>query len=90
MKNVKISVSGSVQAYYLTLFNQEGYQFKGKKNEDISKSLKPGPYTLKYNVIGNPGTEFTVKFSGVIEPTENLKRVIPNKGYTSRTKEVKV
>ena len=90
MKKVKVSVSGSVAAYYLTLFNESGYRFKGKKNENIDKQLPSGQYTLKYNVIGNPTTKFKVKFSGVVDPKNDLDRTIPSKGYIARTREIKV
>ena len=88
MAKVKISVTGTTKEYFLTLFNDGGYKFKGKKNEDIDKELSAGTYTLKYNVIGNPGSKFKVNFKGTKSPKNSLNRVIPQKGYTSRTKEI--
>lgn len=90
MKKVKITVSGPVGAYYLTLFNAGGYRFKGKKNQDVDKSLPAGNYTLKYNVTGEHTTKFKVKFSGVQQPKKDLERTIPAKGYVARTREIGV
>ena len=90
MKRVRISVSGKVDAFYLTLFDASGYKFKGRKNENIDKSLARGRYTLKYNVIGSHTTKFKVKFSGVADPKMDVERRIPSKGYVARTKDIRV
>lgn len=90
MANVRIKLTGNVTNYWLSVFSESGYKFRGTAQSDFNKSLAPGKYTLLYHVIGSPGKKFKITFSNVKSPTSPLEITIPQKGYTAATRSFEV
>lgn len=90
MANVRIKLTGKVTTYWLSVFSESGYKFRGTTRKNFDKPLASGKYTLLYHVMGSPGTKFTIKFSNVKSPKSPLAPTIPKKGYTAATKSFEV
>lgn len=90
MPDVSISIESDVTAYFLSVFNNEGFVFRGDANEDFEDVLDEGDYTLLYHVIAPSQTDFEILFEGVKHPESPLARRVPNKGYTASTRSVEV
>lgn len=90
MANVRIKLTGKVTNYWLSVFSESGYKFRGTARKDFDEPLVSGKYTLLNHVIGSPGTKFSIKFSNVKSPKSPLAVTIPKKGYTAATKNFEV
>ena len=87
---VRVKLTGKSDEYFIEIFDEEGYKFRGGRSEDFGDELEPGDYNATYHVRGTPDNKVTLKFTGVREPKKGTERTIPQKGFFSDNRAFKV